>query len=975
MAKSRINALTRAARLVSDVMPRDHGDKLRYDAFISYSRSQDEKLARALQHSLEQFAKRPFQRRALHVFRDDSSLSANPDLWASITDALRQSRHLVLLASPAAAESSWVADEIRYWLEHKSADTIITCVTAGDLTRDPATGGIDWDATTALPSVLKKAMKAEPRYVDLRVARDLDALPPQRLREVVADIAAPLHGMPKDEILGEAVRLHRRALRLAAAAVVALTVLSAVAVAFGVESRRQAAEAARQRDTAVRQTQITIAQSLTAQAEAIRSTQPRVAMRLGIAASHFDDDAYVRSSLYRTVAGSHMAETLNAEQEDVPAVDWSPAAPLMATGGEDSTVVLWDTSDPAHTVRIGQPLLGHSDSVWAVKFSPDGRLLAVTSFDNAVSVWNVADPANPRPVARLTGTGGRAGSLAWSPDGRMLATASAGGPIQIWDVSTPDQPQPLSTIKDFEDYDQGIYSLAWSPDGATLASGLGWNGVVFHDVRDPRAPIAGNQSPLFAPRPVTSLSWSRDGRAIAMASSDWNIRIWDVSSLSHPVSIAWRGDHTNAVSSVTWSPDGTRLASASYDGTVRVWDYDRVADELSEPTTFFGHTAEVYAVAWSPDGTRLVSGAHDETAIVWVLADRGLPRELPQGLPGVAGATFAPDGMTAVTAEDRVLRFWDLADPATPRPITQARPVAGTGALWSPDGRSLAVPGIDSAALWDVTDIRNPQPAASVDGELFAWAPGGAFLAAATGNYGLELWDVRDPYAPSLVASFPDKHDDRLMSLAWSPDGRWLVSASLSGMILVWDLRDKSVPKRAFGPLLDDTGLIWTAAWSPDGRLLATAGDDKIIQLWDMTDPTQPQLMGAPLEGYRLGINAVVWSPSGHYLAVTSGAGGNSEPGNASLWDVSDPTRPVLVGMLNPDHGSRGSVVAAWSGPTNLLLTNADDHILWDLSAQEDMRAHVVAYACSAAGGGLTESQWRVYLPTMPYVSTCETNR
>jgi hypothetical protein len=42
------------------------------------------------------------------VFRDETSLSASPELWAAIETALSQARFFVLLASPEAADSRWV---------------------------------------------------------------------------------------------------------------------------------------------------------------------------------------------------------------------------------------------------------------------------------------------------------------------------------------------------------------------------------------------------------------------------------------------------------------------------------------------------------------------------------------------------------------------------------------------------------------------------------------------------------------------------------------------------------------------------------------------------------------------------------------------------------------------------------------------------------------------------------------------------
>ena len=81
---------------------------LLYDAFISYSHAKDKPIAAALQRAVQTLGKPWYQRRALRVFRDDTSLSATPHLWPTIEQALGESRYLVLLASPEAAASHWV---------------------------------------------------------------------------------------------------------------------------------------------------------------------------------------------------------------------------------------------------------------------------------------------------------------------------------------------------------------------------------------------------------------------------------------------------------------------------------------------------------------------------------------------------------------------------------------------------------------------------------------------------------------------------------------------------------------------------------------------------------------------------------------------------------------------------------------------------------------------------------------------------
>src|SRR4249920_3642690 len=129
----------------------------RFDVFISYSRQADEPLAGALQHDLQRFAKRAFQRRALQVFRDDANLSANPGLWSSIEQALDASRFLLLLASPAAAASPWVAKEIGHWRATQPAGHVLLAVTEGEVVWDEERSDFDMDRSSAIPLALAGA--------------------------------------------------------------------------------------------------------------------------------------------------------------------------------------------------------------------------------------------------------------------------------------------------------------------------------------------------------------------------------------------------------------------------------------------------------------------------------------------------------------------------------------------------------------------------------------------------------------------------------------------------------------------------------------------------------------------------------------------------------------------------------------------------------------------------------------------------
>jgi hypothetical protein len=115
--------------------PRSSG-VLRFHAFMSYSHAADGRFAPALQAALQRFAKPWYRRRALHIFRDKTNLSATPGLWPTIERALADSQHFILLASPEAGRSQWVQREVDWWLARRSARTLLIVVTDGVLIWD-----------------------------------------------------------------------------------------------------------------------------------------------------------------------------------------------------------------------------------------------------------------------------------------------------------------------------------------------------------------------------------------------------------------------------------------------------------------------------------------------------------------------------------------------------------------------------------------------------------------------------------------------------------------------------------------------------------------------------------------------------------------------------------------------------------------------------------------------------------------------
>jgi TIR domain len=207
-----------------------------YKGFISYSHAADGKLAPAIQSALESFAKPWYKLRAIRVFRDETTLAMTPGLWPSLETALGESEYFMLLASVESSSSKWVQREVEHWLKAKPVDKLLIIVTGSHpLASDDASIDFNWIRANLLPPELAKKLPEEgPLYLDLRWAKSEEHLSTRNPRFLgeIAGLVSALTGRPKDELIGEDVRQHRRLRRLAWSAVsllVLLTIASALA--------------------------------------------------------------------------------------------------------------------------------------------------------------------------------------------------------------------------------------------------------------------------------------------------------------------------------------------------------------------------------------------------------------------------------------------------------------------------------------------------------------------------------------------------------------------------------------------------------------------------------------------------------------------------------------------------------------------------------------------------------------------------
>jgi WD40 repeat protein len=621
--------------------------------------------------------------------------------------------------------------------------------------------------------------------------------------DVLADAVAGWGARYRAErSLHDAERRRRRALGVAAVALIGLVLVGAIAVYALVERSHSRAQAQRAR-----------ARELAAAASSFLDVNPQRSIKLAMQAAQLEPGAHEQDVLRDALLAAQQRLVFRTGSP-VRFAGFDRGGRHVVTGSEDGKVRVY-------SVGSGTPehILDQGALVTAATYSDDGRLILTAGRDGTARIWGT----DGSQLRRLE-AGGPVTTAFFASHSRRVLTIARHGVIRLWRTSDG---KLLRTIV--------VHGKALAKGAAVSPSGKLL--VTFGQDRYARmySLLTGRiVSRLEHKGLVHCAAFSPNGSAFLTCGHEGVVRVW--SSVTGRQIRALRGPESgSAITDAVFSPNGILVAAAVTDGTARVWE---------APTGFqlgvmFGHSNPTTKVAFNPSGKSIATGSPDTRARTWLT--NGKPVAILAGHTGaINSVAFSPDGRTVLTSsEDGTARLWESG--TEPDLRLTARQGSLTAFAMSSDGSRYVTGDARGVARVRLVGGRRVIASRRVRGPVTAVAlgPRGPIVAAApilslavsprtkTLARGMRDGSIRlsGPAAEVRVV----RVGAPVTALAFNADETRLAAGDAKGIARVFDVPSGKLIQSFRGHRAGITSV----AFSPDGALL-TGSIDHDARIWDV---------------------------------------------------------------------------------------------------------------------------------------------
>uniref|UniRef100_A0A8C5LBG8 Protein Atg16l2 n=1 Tax=Jaculus jaculus TaxID=51337 RepID=A0A8C5LBG8_JACJA len=285
-----------------------------------------------------------------------------------------------------------------------------------------------------------------------------------------------------------------------------------------------------------------------------------------------------------------------AHLSEVNAVCFGPNSSLLATGGADQLIHLWNVV--GGRLEGNQTLEGAGGSISSVDFDPSGSQVLAATYNQAAHLWKVGEAQSKET---LSGHKDKVTAAKFKLTKHQAVTGSRDRTVKEWDLDRAYCSRTINVLSYCNDVVCGDH---------IIISGHNDQKIRFWDSRGPQCtqviPVQGR---------VTSLSLSPDQLHLLSCSRDDTLKVIDlrVSNIRQ----VFRADGFRCGSDWTkasFSPDRSYALAGSWDGALYIWNVDTGKLENRLPGA---HCAAVNAVAWCYSGSHIVSVDQARKVVLW----------------------------------------------------------------------------------------------------------------------------------------------------------------------------------------------------------------------------------------------------------------------------------------------------------------------------------------------------------------------
>ena len=449
--------------------------------------------------------------------------------------------------------------------------------------------------------------------------------------------------------------------------------------------------------------------------------------------------------------------TLSGHTGEVNYLAFSADSNTLASASEwreDSTIRLWNV----RTGKLKRTLKGHMGRIRGITFSPTGNTLASAAWDeNTIRLWNSNTGKNTKTIERGVD------SLTYLSGGVLVY-----GAHREIGILNPNTGQVLQTLPGHTD---GVYSVVFSSDGSTSAS-ASWD----QTIRLWNVETGMHTLTLEGHFDFRTVALSPNGKTLATTGSG-GVFLWN----------ALTGQFNKAFNEVrygraaAYSPDGNTLAVERWDDGPQIRLVNVRTGKVRRILRWDGE--ETYLIAFSPDGKTLANVTWGGEIHLWNSRNGKRLRIISSGhTEDITSIVFSPDSKKIVSGSwDRTIRVWNLQTGQLQRTLSGHRePILSL--TFSPTRNVLASGAWDEVRLWNPNNGQTQQTF-SGRGHSLAFSANGNTLAAG-GYRQIYLWNANNG---QLQRTLPG-HTEDVDWVAFSTDGNTLMSFSRDSTILLWNM-------------------------------------------------------------------------------------------------------------------------------------------------------------------------------------------